>query len=166
MGDDRKLLSLARAYLTFVDGENDTEEIEYAFKTFRYIVSTIILVERCCQSCLFLNSLQNLKRMISITSQAEYSAKRTVVSFKENEEAKDQFADLATQVKSEIIETKRQIVESKALLEDATKHRKYSMEYDALAKLIESKPDRKMTELKRMGLQLELDTLKVNILTI
>lgn len=103
-----------------------------------------------------------LKQMVSQAKQLDYVAKRTSVAIQVNEEAKEVYVDLQDQVQKEILETKTQIVESKALLEEATKHRKYSMEYDALAKLIESKPDRKMQELKRMGLQLELDTLKVS----
>lgn len=101
--------------------------------------------------------------MVGQAKQLDYVARRTLLSTKINEEAKEVYVDLQDQVQSEIHETKTQIVESKALLEEATKHRKYSMEYDALAKLIESKPDRKMTEVKRMGLQLELDTLRVRI---
>lgn len=92
----------------------------------------------------------------------EYVARRSCEVIQINEDAQEIYVDLKDQVENEIRETKEQIIKSKAQLEEATKHRKYSMEYDALAKLIESKPDRKMTEIKRMGLELELDTLRVN----
>jgi len=66
------------------------------------------------------------------------------------------YADLGEEVKHEIEETKKEIDSSKSLLEEATKHRKHSMEYDALAKLIESKPDRKITDGKRQEIETDL----------
>ncbi|ODN02680.1 THO complex subunit 7 [Orchesella cincta] len=131
MGDERKLNTLIKSYISFLDGE-DTEE----------------------------NDLANLRRIQTQVRQMELVVRRTDASITANLDAKEIYTELKDKVQTEITETQEKIVTSKASLEEATKHRKYSMEYDALAKLIESKPDRKATELKRMGLELELDTLQ------
>lgn len=102
-----------------------------------------------------------LSRVTAQLQQMKSMVKRTSESIKTNQKATEMYEDLGTKVRFETEETKQQILESKALLEEATKHRKHSMEYDALAKLIGSKPDRKLTELKREKLQEELKRLRV-----
>lgn len=87
---------------------------------------------------------------------------RTNEMTKINEETKEMFVNLGTSLRSEVEQTKHHIVQYKTLLENATKHRKYAMEYDALAKLIRSQPDRKATLEKKNKLLTELASLKVN----
>jgi hypothetical protein len=85
---------------------------------------------------------------------------RTNEMIKVNEGTRDMFVELGNSLRSEVEQTKGHIIQYKALLEDATKHRKHAMEYDALAKLIHSQPDRKGTEAKKDKLSNELYILK------
>lgn len=79
-----------------------------------------------------------------------------------NEGTRDMFVQLGTNLRSEVEETKGHISAYKKLLEDATKHRKHAMEYDALARLIHSQPDRKGTEANKDRLLEELGALRVS----
>ncbi|CAL8109822.1 unnamed protein product [Orchesella dallaii] len=131
MGDERKLNSLIKSYVCLLDSE-DSEE----------------------------NDLASLRRIQGQVRQMEVVVRRTHESIQRSLHGTQVNKNLKDSFQAEIVETKAKIVSSKASLEEATKNRKHSMEYDALAKLIESKPDRKATEVKRMGLELELDTLQ------
>jgi len=70
-----------------------------------------------------------------------------------NEETKSVYAALDSSIQEESKKTKKTIQEAKQVIEEETKHRKHSMEYEALSKLIETKPDRKATEERRKQLE-------------
>lgn len=79
-----------------------------------------------------------------------------------NQESRTQWIGVGQELKTEVEETKTSINDYKQLVEDATKHRKHAMEYDALAKLIKTQPDRKMTEEKKAKLEGDLSVLQVS----
>jgi DNA-directed RNA polymerase subunit F len=91
------------------------------------------------------------------------SLRRTAEALKVTEESTKSLTEFGSEVKSAIEGTKVTVSEAKTLLSDAVEARKHAMEYDALASLVLTKPDRRQTEEKRQTLQNELSELKVSV---
>ena len=101
-------------------------------------------------------------RLIGQLRQVEYSARRTHAATKMNEQTAKLYDGVKQEIKNETLKTKEAITDSKYLIQEETKHRKHSMEYEALSKLIETKPDRKLTAEKQKILKNEVEVLDVS----
>jgi len=131
-GDDRRILSLMKTYVQFCVSKDDDP----------------------------VHRMMAHRRLISHIHNVGMSLQRTQEMIKVNENTHNMFDDLGTSLRVEVEETKGHVSDYKRLLEEATKNRKHAMEYDALAKLILSQPDRKLTETKKKQLTKELQELK------
>jgi len=131
VGDDRRIVGLTKSFISWCNADETPEECAVSHK-----------------------------RLLSQLSQVEYTARRTHHNIVTNEKAKKMYSDLGKEVKEGIEVTRKEIGEAKELLVEATKHRKHSLEFDALAKLIESKPDRVETQEKVHELEQEIGVLE------
>lgn len=93
--------------------------------------------------------------------QLEYAARRTHVAIRMNNETKKLYHNLDDLLRDEALKTKATIRDAKIVIEEETKHRKHSMEYEALFKLIESKPDRKAMDARKQLLEEQVQNLAV-----
>jgi len=132
-GDDRRILALMKTYVQFCTSKDNNDPAQR------------IMAHR---------------RLMSHIHNVGMSLQRTQEMIKVNENTHNMFDDLGKSLRVEVEETKGHVSDYKRLLEEATKHRKHAMEYDALAKLILSQPDRKLTETKKKQLTKELQELK------
>ena len=97
-------------------------------------------------------------------SQVEYGNEKTISGIRMNDEAQLEYLELDKQIKNEIEETKCQIQKYKELLEKVQEERKNTTEYNALARIIKTKPDRKKMEGRKDVLNKDLKDLKVSSL--
>jgi len=132
VGDDRRILALMKTYVQFCISKDDDP----------------------------VHRMMAHRRLISNIHNVGMSLQRTQEMVRVNENTHKMFDDLGKSLRVEVEETKGHVSDYKRLLEEATKHRKHAMEYDALAKLILSQPDRKLTETKKKQLTKELQELK------
>ncbi|CAG7838409.1 unnamed protein product [Allacma fusca] len=129
-GDDRRIVLLTKTFLSFCS-EEPGEEMK-----------------------------NSQKKLVSQINQIEHGHFKTRFATRANQEVKEMYVELDTQVKEEIEKSREEIENSKKLLELAKEHRKHQQEYNALAQLIRTQPDRKETEIKRQKLESELAELK------
>lgn len=103
------------------------------------------------------------RKLLNQLATIEHASLKTRFSIRANVEAKAMYLDVNSLIKTEIEMSREEIENSKKLLELAKEQRKHRTEYNALARLIRSQPDRKETEQKRQILEKELANLKVII---
>lgn len=98
-------------------------------------------------------------RMLGQLAQCEFAVVKSDYSSKMMKQEKKNYEIVSSKIDSAIVQTKKQIEESKEKLVLAKKIRKNRMEYDVLAKIISQQPDRKKTTEKLELLKKDLNEL-------
>ncbi|KAJ6648876.1 THO complex subunit 7 like [Pseudolycoriella hygida] len=106
------------------------------------------------------NELLTYNRMLAQLVQCEFAVVKSEYSAKMMKLEKKNYEKVSSKIDLAIIQTKKQIDESKEKLVLAKKIRKNRMEYDVLAKIISQQPDRRKTTEKLRLLKKDLSELK------
>lgn len=97
--------------------------------------------------------------MLSQLAQCEFAVIKSDYASKMMKQEKKNYEIVSSKIDSSIVQTKKQIEESKEKLVLAKKIRKNRMEYDVLAKIISQQPDRRKTTEKLEALKKDLHEL-------
>ncbi|XP_051163243.1 THO complex subunit 7 homolog [Leptopilina boulardi] len=100
------------------------------------------------------------ERMLSQLAQCEFAQKKSRFVSNMSQEELRNYENLSKQIEIEIEYAKKDIERTKSGLEAAKRVRKYRIEYDVLAKVINEQPDRVETNSKLNTLRDELGCLK------
>jgi len=99
------------------------------------------------------------QKIIALLHQCEYSITKHHLAFLMNIKEQENYEKLYNHIKEKIIEARDEINTCKEELKQAKVVRKNKQEYDALAKIIEKHPDRKLTKDEISTLQVDIHEL-------
>ncbi|KAL5013483.1 hypothetical protein ScPMuIL_007753 [Solemya velum] len=133
------------------DGGNDDKRLNSLLKTF---------IRWCQTSDSDEESDATLQRILSMTSQCEYTMEKSVQVYQMNLKEHKNYEQLTKQIEQQIKDAQEKISECKQELQQAKRIRKNRQEYDALAKVIQRHPDRQETTKQLDSLDKELSTLE------
>ncbi|XP_050413096.1 THO complex subunit 7 homolog isoform X2 [Patella vulgata] len=135
-----------------IDGEggNDDKRLNNLLKMFI----------RWTQSPVDEDSNMVYQRILSTISQCEYTLEKSVKVYQMNLEEQQNYETLNQRIENKIEEATLKITECKSELQQAKRIRKNRQEYDALAKVIHTHPDRQATTKQLESLDQELKTFK------
>lgn len=128
MGDDRRLNMLLRVFLKWCMTNDDTEEEQ------------AIIYER----------------MVMTLEQCEFAISKSQQVLRMNQAEMNNYEQLYREIEVGIADAQKKIVEYKQELQKAKSIRKNKQEYDALAKVIATQPDRRATLSKLESLETEI----------
>ena len=95
--------------------------------------------------------------MIAQIAQCEFAATKSLRCCEMNTAEQQHYDDLYNQIEEGIVSAKKDIEATKKELQEARQIRRNKMEYDALAAIIQTQPDRKSNEEKLSLLRQELE---------
>ena len=98
------------------------------------------------------------ERMIGQIAQCEFTAKKSHLCCEMNNAEQKQYEELYQQIEKGIVSAQGDIEATKKELHKAKQIRKNKMEYDALAAIIQSQPDRRSNQDKLARLRQELES--------
>ncbi|XP_071810503.1 THO complex subunit 7 homolog [Asterias amurensis] len=130
-GDDRRINTLLKMFIKWCNSNSSEEE-----------------------------SLATYQKMQSILAQVEFSMEKTKLIHDMNTKEITNYEDLYSDIELSIQEAHTKITACKQKVQEAKRVRKNRQEYDALAKVIKTQPDRQETMKKLEDLDKELSTLK------
>jgi THO complex subunit 7 len=99
------------------------------------------------------------QKILALLDQAEYSMTKHHFSYLMNIKERENYEQLFLNIKQQIVDAKQDIAECKVQLQDAKVVRKNKQEYDALAKIIEKHPERKVTNEEIADLETNINEL-------
>jgi len=126
------------------EGTGDDRRIQTLLKT---------IVKWCHSDCSREESNLTYQKIIALLNQCEYSMVKNHLVYEMNTIERKNYEKLLQDIEKEITEAREEIAACKVELQNAKRVRKNRQEYDALARVIETHPDRKQ-------LQAETDQLK------
>ena len=111
-----------------------------------------------CNNRCSLSSQATYERMIGQIAQCEFTAKKSLLCSNMNNAEQKQYEELYLEIEKGIISAQSDIEATKIELHRAKQIRKNKMEYDALAAIIQSQPDRRTNQDKLAQLRQELES--------
>jgi len=101
------------------------------------------------------------QKILALLDQAEYYMTKHHFSYLMNIKERENYEQLFLHIKQQILDAKQDIAECKVQLQEAKVVRKNKQEYDALAKIIEKHPERKLTDHEIEQLEGDINALNV-----
>lgn len=95
--------------------------------------------------------------MIGQISQCEFAATKSLMCYEMNVAEQRHYDELYNQIEEGIVSAKKDIEATKKELQEARQIRRNKMEYDALAAIIQTQPDRKTNQEKLNLLRQDLE---------
>ncbi|XP_037048696.1 THO complex subunit 7 homolog [Bradysia coprophila] len=141
---------IKRRLLIDGDGTGDDRRINVLIKTFTKWCNSTDTTE---------DDQPTFNRMLGQLAQCEFAVVKSDYLSKMMKQEKKNYEKVSAEYDLAIIQTKKQIEESKEKLVLAKKIRKNRMEYDVLAKIISQQPDRRKTTEKLEVLKKDLNEL-------
>merc|ERR1712168_1019409 len=99
------------------------------------------------------------QKILALLDQAEYCMTKHHFSYLMNIKERENYEQLFNHIKQQRVDAKRDIAECKVQLQEAKVVRKNKQEYDALAKIIEKHPERKVTNHEIDNLESDINDL-------
>jgi len=99
------------------------------------------------------------QKILALLQQCEYYKTKHHFAYLMNIKERENYEQLYCHIKQQILDAKQDISACKEQLQEAKEVRKNKQEYDALAKIIEKHPERKMTNKEIETLELEINEL-------
>ena len=97
------------------------------------------------------------ERMLGQVAQCEFAATKSLLCCEMNYAEQKQYEELYLEIEKGIVSAQKNIEETKKDLQEARQVRKNKMEYDALAAVIQTQPDRQTNQEKLAQLRRELE---------
>ena len=107
------------------------------------------------------NEICNNQKILALVHQCEYYKTKHHFAYVMNIKERENYEKLYCHIKQQILDAKQDIAACKEQLQQAKIVRKNKQEYDALAKIIEKHPERKLTVAEIEKLELEIDELNL-----
>ncbi|EFX71485.1 hypothetical protein DAPPUDRAFT_201659 [Daphnia pulex] len=127
-GDERRLNVLLKGFLAWCNSTDSVEETQASYA-----------------------------RMIGQIAQCEFAATKSLRCCEMNTAEQQHYDDLYNQIEEGIVSAKKDIEATKKELQEARQIRRNKMEYDALAAIIQTQPDRRSNQEKLSLLRQELE---------
>ena len=129
-GDDKRITTILKTIVKWSTTEYDEEERNLSFQ-----------------------------KILALLSQCEYSMTKHHLSYQMNIKERQNYEVLYQNIQDQIVKAKEEIATCKTELKQARTVRKNKQEYDALAKVIETQPERKQLGREIDNVHSELETL-------